>query len=197
MKGDLGKRKMNIINAARQIVAQRGVANTTLQAIADEAGISKGALYYHYNSKSAILYDLMDETSSRAKTLAMDSQTKNLSKDDVAEAIKEIFNITVSDTPESRLFIHLVYEAVLGDKELKNKFEQKYEQWVTNIEEILVTVNNIPKSNKTRLMAVLIEAAVDGIILKNLIGIQLNDNEQVLDLIGELNLQKIADFLNE
>lgn len=189
---DLGERKAKIIKAAEKMVAQLGVANTSLQAIADEAGISKGALYYHYNSKSSILYDLMDYTSSRAKTLATDLKTKNMTNEEIAESVKEIFKITASDTHESRLFIHLVYEAILGDEELKNKFKDKYEQWVTNIEEILAVLNNVPKSENTRLMAILIEAAIDGFIIKNLIGIHVEENERILELLSNLNLEKIG-----
>lgn len=195
MKADPGKRKTQIIDAAREMVSQRGVSSTTLQAIADEAGISKGALYYHYNSKSSILYDLMDTTSSRAKRLVEDSKVKNLSNDEIIEAMKGILEVTTADTSESRLFIHLIYEAILGDEELKDKFAQKFEQWVTYIEQILLDVNNIPKSKRTRLTAILIEAAIDGLILKNLIGVQLDENREVLELISELYRGKLAPFL--
>lgn len=194
---DLDERKTQIMKAAQNIVAERGVANTTLQAIADEAGISKGSLYYHYNSKSAILYDLMDYSSSRAKTLATYLKVQNMTKEEIAAATKEIFKITAAETPASRLFIHLVYEAILGDEELRSKFNDKYEQWITNIEEILLTLNDIPKTENTRLMAILVEAAIDGFILKNLLGIQVKENKQVLEILGDLDLEKIGLLFNK
>lgn len=191
----LDERKTQIMKAAQNIIAERGVANTTLQSIADEAGISKGSLYYHYNSKSAILYDLMDYSSSRAKTLATFFKSQNMTNEEIASATKEILKITAEESPSSRLFIHLIYEAILGDEELRSKFNDKYEQWITNIEEILLTLNDIPKTETTRLIAILIEAAMDGFILKNLLGIQVKENEQILELFGDLNLDKIRILL--
>ena len=133
----------------------------------------------------------MDQVSSRAKQLITETQTKNMSKEEITAAMKDIFGITAKDSPESRLFVHLVYEGILGDKQLAEKFQEKYEQWVSSIEEILVTLNNIPKSPQTRLLAVLVEAAIDGFILKNMLGVQTEENDKVLDLFGELDLGKI------
>jgi|LSQX01.2.fsa_nt_gb AcrR family transcriptional regulator len=189
------KKKQQIIDAAKVVVSERGSTNASLQAIADEAGMSKGALYYHYSSKSTIFYDIMDQVSSRAKQLIIDTQTKNMSKEEITTAMKDIFRVTAADSPESRLFIHLVHEGILGDEQLAEKFKDKYEQWVSSIEEILVTLNNIPKSPQTRLLAILVEAAIDGFILKNILGVQEEENDRVLDMIGELDLGKIIALL--
>ena len=114
-----------------------------------------------------------------------------MSKEEITTAMKDIFRVTAADSPESRLFIHLVHEGILGDEQLAEKFKDKYEQWVSSIEEILVTLNNIPKSPQTRLLAILVEAAIDGFILKNILGVQEEENDRVLDMIGELDLGKI------
>ncbi|GAA2680351.1 TetR family transcriptional regulator [Nonomuraea recticatena] len=44
-----------ILEAARALFAARGYRATSMQAIADEVGISKAALYYHFDSKEEIL----------------------------------------------------------------------------------------------------------------------------------------------
>lgn len=191
------KNKQKIIEAAKSVISERGGTNATLQAIADEAGMSKGALYYHYNSKSVIFYDIMDQSSSRAKQLILETQTQNMSKDEITQAMKNIFQVTAADSPEGRLFVHLVYEAILGDQQLAEKFHDKYEEWVSNIERVLVTLNNIPKSPQTRLFAVLIEAAIDGFILKNMLHIQEDENQKVLELIGDLDLDKMFSFIKD
>lgn len=191
MKDNIYERRARILDAAKSVVAEYGVGNTTLQSIADEAGISKGALYYYYKTKSGILYDIMDYETARAKSLAGKSREKSLSKAEITQATQDIIQMTASDTPKSRLFVHLLYEAILGDEELTSKFHQKYEQWITNIEELLITINNVPKTENTKLIAVLIEAAIDGFIFKNILGIQKEDNIKVLEFIGELDLKKM------
>ncbi|MET8861997.1 TetR family transcriptional regulator [Nonomuraea sp. NPDC004580] len=54
-----------ILEAARVLFAARGYRATTMQAIADEVGITKPALYYHFDSKEELLHritvPLLDE----------------------------------------------------------------------------------------------------------------------------------------
>lgn len=47
-----------ILEAARALFAVRGYRATSMQAIADEVGITKAALYYHFDSKEEILHQL-------------------------------------------------------------------------------------------------------------------------------------------
>ena len=48
-----------ILEAARRVLTRRGIAATTLAAVAEEAGVSKTALYYYFPSKSALLFELI------------------------------------------------------------------------------------------------------------------------------------------
>ncbi|MFI6501815.1 TetR family transcriptional regulator [Nonomuraea typhae] len=47
-----------ILDAARSLFAARGYRATSMQAIADQVGITKAALYYHFDSKEEILHRL-------------------------------------------------------------------------------------------------------------------------------------------
>lgn len=47
--------KSRVLQAAGQVVLQRGVSGLTLEAVADAAGLSKGGLLYHYSSKDALV----------------------------------------------------------------------------------------------------------------------------------------------
>jgi AcrR family transcriptional regulator len=48
-----------IIEAARRVVLRDGVAKTTLEAVAEEVGLTKAALYYYYPSKDALLFEVV------------------------------------------------------------------------------------------------------------------------------------------
>lgn len=48
-----------ILEAARRVLLRRGIAATTLDAVAAEVGVSKPTLYYYYPSKNALLFDLI------------------------------------------------------------------------------------------------------------------------------------------
>jgi TetR/AcrR family acrAB operon transcriptional repressor len=49
-----------ILAAARRVFARRGVTRTTLAHVAAEAGVSRGAIYWHFANKTA-LFDAMRE----------------------------------------------------------------------------------------------------------------------------------------
>jgi TetR/AcrR family acrAB operon transcriptional repressor len=47
-----------ILSAARRVFAHRGVTRTTMEHVAGEAGVSRGAVYWHFANKTA-LFDAM------------------------------------------------------------------------------------------------------------------------------------------
>src|SRR3954453_10962858 len=61
------ERRRQFVAAARAVLARDGVATTTLRAVAAEAGVSIGTLYYIFPAKeqmiTAVLEDVRDEVS--------------------------------------------------------------------------------------------------------------------------------------
>lgn len=48
-----------ILQAARRVIVRDGLGSITLDAVAAEVGLTKGALYYYFPSKDALLRELM------------------------------------------------------------------------------------------------------------------------------------------
>ena len=46
-----GEKAARIVDAMRRSVAQRGVAGSTFDHVAKEAGVSRGLLHYYFGSK--------------------------------------------------------------------------------------------------------------------------------------------------
>jgi AcrR family transcriptional regulator len=51
--------KARILAAARELFVQRGVQQTSLQDIAERLGVTKPALYYHFESREALLASIV------------------------------------------------------------------------------------------------------------------------------------------
>lgn len=70
--------RSNILNAAVEVIGDKGYANSTCDEIAARAGVSKGVLFYHFKNKAAIgtailkggLDDLADMLTSIGKSSA-------------------------------------------------------------------------------------------------------------------------------
>ncbi len=51
----------NIIDAAVRVIAEQGVANASLSDIAKEAGVTRGAIYWHFANKADLLNSLWEQ----------------------------------------------------------------------------------------------------------------------------------------
>lgn len=56
----VGRNRDRVLEAARRVFLTRGYAGATLEAIADEAGFSKGVVYSQFDSKADLLLTLLD-----------------------------------------------------------------------------------------------------------------------------------------
>lgn len=54
-------KRERLLSSARSIVLQQGVAQLTLDGVANDAGVSKGGLLYHFPSKDALIAVLIQD----------------------------------------------------------------------------------------------------------------------------------------
>lgn len=57
--------RTRILEAADEVARKRGVANLTLDLVAEQANISKGGLLYHFTTKEALLRGMIDRALDR------------------------------------------------------------------------------------------------------------------------------------
>jgi len=62
-KEDSAQTRLRILTAARDVFARRGVARTTQEHIAAEAGVSRGAIYWHFANKTELFFAMRDQVS--------------------------------------------------------------------------------------------------------------------------------------
>jgi AcrR family transcriptional regulator len=65
--------RQQILETAQRLFTELGYDATSLQRIADEMGLTKAAVYYHFNAKSDILHAAMQPGIDRLKTLLDDA----------------------------------------------------------------------------------------------------------------------------
>lgn len=54
--------RAKLLEAALELFASRGYAATSVDAIAEAAGVSVGLLYYHFKSKPAVLHSIFEQS---------------------------------------------------------------------------------------------------------------------------------------
>ncbi|MGP0170802.1 TetR family transcriptional regulator [Pseudomonas sp. NCHU5208] len=60
-KEDAEKTRVAILNAAEQLFLERGVAHTSLEQIAREAGVTRGAVYWHFQNKAHLFHEMLNQ----------------------------------------------------------------------------------------------------------------------------------------
>ena len=64
---DYDTKREKVLIAAAQVFAHRGGANASMTETARACGISKGNVYHYYDSKLAILFEILDSYLSRLR----------------------------------------------------------------------------------------------------------------------------------
>src|SRR5690348_7806909 len=72
---DDGTRRTEILETAASLIATSGL-RTSLQEIADSAGILPGSLYHHFESKEAILVELLERYHEDLDRIAEHAQSR-------------------------------------------------------------------------------------------------------------------------
>lgn len=97
----------SILDAAEILFAKQGVSRTTLQHIATAAGVTRGAIYWHFVDKGAVFSAMMERA-----TMPMD------------EAVKLLGERAITDPLQSlRDEMMAVLQIVAGDEKARRVFE--------------------------------------------------------------------------
>jgi AcrR family transcriptional regulator len=76
-------RRCEVAEVAQRIFLERGYSQTTMQAIAEEAGASKETLYRHFGSKEGLFTEIVREKSAQIAARLDEEITLNASPDEV------------------------------------------------------------------------------------------------------------------
>ena len=100
--------RRQVLDAAIKTLAARGLAATSIQDIADAAGLSKGAVHYHFESKDELLERVLDRCceSIEARVVAV-FEEPGAPMDRVRRAIFEMWAVRRDGTPEMQVLTEL------------------------------------------------------------------------------------------
>lgn len=109
-----GAARIRILGAAPKVFARLGYAGATIDAIAAEAGLTKGAVYSNFTSKDDLFFTLLsDRVSDRVRQMRMIDIPPDLDLVQRARAIGDaLFDAMVADPDWQMLFLEFWSRAV-------------------------------------------------------------------------------------
>lgn len=91
-------RRQEILDAAAELFAGKGVGGTPIRAIADRVGVVPGALYHHFPSKQAMADELVTEYLENLRTRYRSIDARNL---DPRSRLRAIVNASLAAAQEN------------------------------------------------------------------------------------------------
>lgn len=167
--------RSRILDAAERVFSERGVSRTSLEDVAQAAGVTRGAIYWHFKDKSEVFCAMIDRV-----TLPMEElrdRTASQFADDPLAVIRTmalgILKRTATDEQCQRVFDVLVHkcEYLHEMAGVKRRFAQMREGCLQKIEQGFreAMKRGMIARVDARLAAVGLTALIDGIIMNWLV----------------------------
>jgi AcrR family transcriptional regulator len=102
--------RITILNAAMELFAQHGYAGCSIREICKTAGVTKPVLYYHFDNKEQLYYELMlDIFNQTRKDLQRLSQFQGSLRDSLILYVHSQFINTQKDPNNCRLLFRMMF----------------------------------------------------------------------------------------
>ncbi|AHG39656.1 TetR family transcriptional regulator [Pseudomonas syringae CC1557] len=163
--------RSQILEAAEQAFYERGVARTTLADIASLAGVTRGAIYWHFNNKADLVQAMLDSLQEPLDEMAQASQSEE--EEDPLGCMRNLlihlFHELALD-PKTRRINEILFHKCEFTDEMCDFRRQRQENAIQCHERINLALRNavrqgqLPQGLDTARAAVAMFAHINGII---------------------------------
>ena len=127
--------RQQIIDAAREVFLTRGVNRTTLHDIAKQAGVTRGAVYWHFSNKHELFHAMRDQVF----LPLIDRMGDTLLTEEMHDPLGNIeqFLCGTIQSLEENAPIRQIYEIMMVKCEYVDEFAEVLQQILTNCSDII------------------------------------------------------------
>lgn len=162
-----------LLDAAERVFQRRGVSRTSLQEIAQEAGLTRGAIYWHFQNKADVFDAMMQRV-----TLPMTTQFNNQPEAEAADPLQHLrrnvataFHQTVHDQQVRRVFEIASHKVEYVDEDESQALRERHiaerDDCMGDLDRLLalaVVREQLPPATPVRLAAIGLHALIDGLM---------------------------------
>jgi AcrR family transcriptional regulator len=187
VRGEATRRR--IVDAAREVLLERGHAATSTRAVADEAGVRLSLVHYHFGGKQGLLLEVLE----RENELLLQRQHKLFdAPGPLAEKWRVACDLLDEDVESG--YVRVLWElwaAGLADAQLAAGWRDAIGGWRSLLESVFSSWAGelgVELPISSRAVATLLSNLFEGIEIELLAGVPPEDapHHEVLDAIGAL-----------
>ena len=131
------KRKRQIMDSALSVAVQKGYSNSRIDDIAKTCGLSKGAVYWYYNSKKDIYLNLIDYWFHKYSSGILNTNQTKKSSWEKLNGLFEYFILQFNINPNVYKVLPEFWSLSKRDSDFNNKVQKLYSLFLSYIIEIL------------------------------------------------------------
>lgn len=137
-------KRNDIREIAARVFARNGFERTTIRGIAKEGNISAASIYYYFENKEELLYQILDETMSTGLELITGVADKELDKKEQLMEILQMHTMTAINFDKMKLLVH---EQDCLTPEHRDALRLKQKQYMSRLTEVF---ESLKKNNQMR-----------------------------------------------
>jgi AcrR family transcriptional regulator len=166
-----------ITEAAIDVFLEKGYESTTMEVIAQRAGISKGGLYHYFDSKDMILIQANEKISTKVGELMETALKSSSVKEGILYYIEKYIRYWL-ENPRETAFLFLSMAKMLENQGLLKYYKQYTSEYITFFESAFTMGIQLGEfePHNAKASAVTLMAALDGVL-----GYMLFDDDLVLE----------------
>lgn len=170
---DKEARRNHILAAAATVFAKHGYQQTTIDQIAEAAGVAKGSVYLAFDSKEDLFYGLFEEFTREVIDSELDPSTD--SSEHVCDRIAQVFYRIAEalDQDESHIPLTLEFWSICGVEQTRDRFGQRYAERLNDFRSRIVelleygkTRGDVDPQAPLEAVASCLIAIVDGLLIQ-------------------------------
>lgn len=178
-KGSVSKDK--IIDAVEELISTKGVKHFSLRDVADKAQLSQGTIYYHYQTKDDLVFDVIArhiDGLQQEYILWLNRHEEDLLPE---RFLQVVFHKGVKLFDRAKMHIFLINECLGGNDALRIKFIEKYREWRKTL---MIGVNKVfknlvdPESFAYTLMLI-----IDGLVVQEILQENTFDENRLVSMM--------------
>jgi AcrR family transcriptional regulator len=160
-------RREQIVDAATDIIASRGIQHLSLSAIEAETGMSRGQLTYYFKAKEEILLAVFDRTVERMQERMAADESPECNHSDVQKLIASLLSRLLTK-PIAADFAQLQYSFLAQTRarpDFRARLADLYDQWRSHMASGFRDAGIAPEIDP-RLLASFVQALLHGLVMQ-------------------------------
>lgn len=179
----------HIVEAAMRVLARQGYARTSLMDIANEVGMSKGAVHYHFPTKEALMAKVLQTACDAVAKRTRDAWTASGNPLEALHgSLRELWRVRAELSDEAKVVADLLAQS-LHDPALRAPLAEYYRFAASQVEGHLTeNLESLGLRSKIAPMKLprLLHALLDGLLMQKIVDPDSVSEEDVLEALGTM-----------